>query len=72
MSAKKLPRNGSATEEHFTFNPHFRFELHLRVPGMFVRINIHPGLNAMKAPPEDDTQWVTNKTSHFSYRSTAL
>ena len=39
---------------------------------MFVRINIHPGLNAMKAPPEDDTQWVTNKTSHFSYRSTAL
>jgi hypothetical protein len=39
---------------------------------MFLRINIHRGLNGMTAPPEDDTQRVRNKTSHFSYRSTAL
>jgi hypothetical protein len=39
---------------------------------MLVRINVHRGLSAMKAPPEDDTRWVTNKISPFSFRSTAL
>ena len=38
---------------------------------MFVRMNIHRGLNAVKAPPEDDTQWVRNKNQPFqlSFRS---
>jgi hypothetical protein len=33
---------------------------------------IHAGLNAMKQTPEDDTQWLKNKTGHFSFLSTLL
>ncbi|MBM3785482.1 MAG: polysaccharide export protein, partial [Acidobacteria bacterium] len=53
-------------------NPHFRFEPRVRISRMLVRINIHRGLKAAKTPAEDSTQWVTNKTSPFSSRSTAF
>ncbi|MBM3783189.1 MAG: carboxypeptidase regulatory-like domain-containing protein, partial [Acidobacteria bacterium] len=56
----------------FFFNPHFRFEPRVRISRMLVRINIHRGLKAAKTPAEDSTQWVTNKTSPFSSRSTAF
>ncbi|MBM3725676.1 MAG: TonB-dependent receptor [Acidobacteria bacterium] len=53
-------------------NPHFRFEPRVRISWMLVRINIDRGLKAAKTPAEDSTQWVTNKTSPFSSRSTAF
>ncbi|MBM3727906.1 MAG: terpene cyclase/mutase family protein [Acidobacteria bacterium] len=55
-----------------TLNPHFRFEPRVRISWMLVRINIDRGLKAAKTPAEDSTQWVTNKTSPFSSRSTAF
>jgi hypothetical protein len=39
---------------------------------MHIRINIHRGLKAAKAPVEDDARWVTNKTSPFSSLATVF
>ncbi|MBM3786710.1 MAG: sigma-70 family RNA polymerase sigma factor, partial [Acidobacteria bacterium] len=62
----------STEETAEALNPHFRFEPRVRISRMLVRINIHRGLKAAKTPAEDSTQWVTNKTSPFSSRSTAF
>jgi len=59
-------------EQSWQFTPHFRFEPRVRISWMLVRINIDRGLKAAKTPAEDSTQWVTNKTSPFSSRSTAF
>ena len=57
-------RRGARPHSRGLFGPHVHFEPRVRVSRMLIRIHVHRGLKAMKAPVKDDMNgWALANSS---------